>query len=155
MFGTPLSGVTEEDIPEAKEIVAIAEPKIIEEKTIKPVAKLAVAKPVEIEIPEVKGEATTTVPVTFKNVNLDLKKEETYKPEANITDKAIFYGPKYINTAFMLLFSVIFVATLLMVFIEIKRQHPKHIAYAVLLLVILLILMYFNVNYFELSFRAI
>lgn len=155
MFGTPLSGVTEEDLPKAVEVIAIAEPKIIEEKTIKPVAKLAVAKPVEIEIPEVKGEATTTVPVTFKNVNLDLKKEETYKPEANITDKAIFYGPKYINMAFMLLFSVIFVATLLMVFIEIKRQHPKHIAYAVLLLVILLILMYFNVNYFELSFRAI
>lgn len=154
MFGTPLSGVTEEDLPKAVEVIAIAEPKIIEEKTIKPVAKLAVAKPVEIEIPEVKGEATTTVPVTFKNVNLDLKKEETYKPEANITDKAIFYGPKYINMAFMLLFSVIFVATLLMVFIEIKRQHPKHIAYAVLLLVILLILMYFNVNYFELSFKA-
>jgi hypothetical protein len=155
MFGTPLSGVTEEDLPEAKEIVAIPEPKMTEEKTIKPVEKIAVAKPTETEIPEVKGEATTTVPVTFKNVNLDLKKEETYKPEANITDKAIFYGPKYINMAFMILFSVIFMATLLMVFIEIKRQHPKHIAYAVLLLIILLILMYFNVNYFELSFRVV
>jgi hypothetical protein len=155
MFGTPLSGVTEEDLPEAKEIVAIPEPKMTEEKTIKPVEKIAVAKPTETEIPEVKGEATTTVPVTFKNVNLDLSKEETYKPEANITDKAIFYGPKYINMAFMILFSVIFMATLLMVFIEIKHQHPKHIAYAVLLLIILLILMYFNVNYFELSFRVV
>ncbi len=149
MFGTPLSGVDEEEVSPSPKIIAKAE----EIKPTQVVAKVvSESEPPKTEITEVKGEATTTSPVaTFKNINL----VEAYKPESDITDKAIFYGPKYINMAFVLLFSFIFIATLLMVFVEIKRQHPKHIAYAVLLLIILLILMYFNVNYFELSFKMI
>ncbi len=157
MFGTPLSGVEEEEVIEAPKVIAKIEEKTEVKSLVvvnkSPEQKLAIVQEVpKIEIREVKGEATTTAPVvTFKNVNLS----ESYKPEADITDKIIFYGPKYINMAFIFLFSLIFIATLLMVFIEIKRQHPKHIAYAALLLIILLILMYFNINYFELSFKMI
>ena len=157
MFGTPLSGVEEEEVIQAPKIIAKVEEKTEVKSVVvvnkSPEQKLAIVQEApKIEIREVKGEATTTAPVvTFKNVNL----VEAYKPESDITDKAIFYGPKYINMAFVLLFSIIFVATLLLVFVEIKRQHPKHIAYAVLLLIILLILMYFNVNYFALSFKMI
>ena len=138
MFGSPLSGVKEEMIETPK--IALKQ----KEEDPKPILK------VEEINPEVKGDSINIASSTFKNVIIT----EEYKTESDFLDKALFYGPKYINMAFVLLFSIIFIATLLLIFIEIKKQHPKHIAYAVLLLIILLILMYFNVNYFELSFKA-
>ena len=138
MFGSPLSGVKEETIETPK--IALKQ----KEEDQKPILK------VEEINPEVKGDSINIASSTFKNVIIT----EEYKTESDFLDKALFYGPKYINMAFVLLFSIIFIATLLLIFIEIKKQHPKHIAYAVLLLIILLILMYFNVNYFELSFKA-
>lgn len=77
------------------------------------------------------------------------------KNYSNIYERLIYNGSNYVQNMLQILFVIIFIATLTDILVEIKKQHMRHIAYAVLLLIILITLMYLNKNYFELNFKVL
>lgn len=77
------------------------------------------------------------------------------KNYSKIYERLIYNGSNYVQNMLQILFVIIFIATLTDVLIEIKRQHLRHIAYAVLLLIILVTLMYINKNYFEINLKVL
>ncbi len=102
---------------------------------------------------------TTTVNISTGTVSLSSSSSSSLKVEgaanknySKIYERLIYNGSNYVQNMLQILFVIIFIATLTDVLIEIKRQHVRHIAYAVLLLIILTTLMYLNKNYFELNF---
>ena len=68
-------------------------------------------------------------------------------PEVSAIDKALTAPKTALETVYMVIGGIIFISLLILVLIEPKRQHPKNIIYAVLLLALVLILLYFSKNY--------
>lgn len=68
-------------------------------------------------------------------------------PEVSTLDKALTSPKTALETVYMVIGGIIFISLILLVFIERKRQHIKNIIYAVLLLALVLILLYFSKNY--------
>lgn len=58
--------------------------------------------------------------------------------------KFLFNGSSYIDILYKILCVIVVVALFTMIFIEVRRQHYKHIAYGVILLLVIVILMYAN-----------
>lgn len=59
-------------------------------------------------------------------------------------DRFIFFGSHYVQLLYIILIIVVGVALMTMILVEIKKQHPKHILYGVLLLLALAIFVYIN-----------
>lgn len=55
----------------------------------------------------------------------------------------------------MIIFIVVTVALLVIIFIEIEKQHPRHIIYGVVTLIVLLVCIYVTKNVFQLEFVLI
>ena len=68
-------------------------------------------------------------------------------PEVSAIDKALTAPKTALETVYMVIGGIIFISLLILVLIEPKRQHPKNIIYAVLLLALVLVLLYFSKNY--------
>ena len=111
---------------------------------------------------DVKGDSTETNPslqnisgqggvATVKNNNAQaLTEEEKLVVPLYSTwyDKIIFNGSRYIDTIYKSLLALIVVALLVMIVVEIRRQHIKHIFYAVALLILLQLFIYINQSFF-------
>ena len=67
--------------------------------------------------------------------------------EVSALDRALTAPKTALETVYMVIGGIIFISLLILVLIEPKRQHPKNIIYAILLLVLVLILLYFSKNY--------
>ncbi len=66
----------------------------------------------------------------------------------NWFERLIVNPAKTINKAYAVLFALILISLILKICIAIKKQHPRNIAYGVLLLVLVLIFMYINQEMF-------
>jgi hypothetical protein len=62
--------------------------------------------------------------------------------------KLVFWSTKYVDTLYKGLIILIALALLTMILVEIKKQHPRHIAYGVLMLVILSVFVFINRGFF-------
>lgn len=154
MFGTPVEKViepvvvkdapvlvakTKTDIP--KQEKQIEEVKEIKEKVVDevvvpvPDASLLISN----NESEVKGESTTSVAAPTH-------------PYSSVTEKTIFNSSKYASIALTFIFIIVFVALCVMIFIEIEKQHPRHIIYGVSTLAVLTLSIYIVHNVFELQF---
>jgi hypothetical protein len=63
-------------------------------------------------------------------------------------DKFIFNSPKYLDLLYKIILYIVMLALILMVAIEVKRQHPKNIAYGLCLIILVLTLSYLNKSIF-------
>lgn len=88
----------------------------------------------------VKGESTTSLPAGGY---------------ASEIDKTIFNSSKYASIALTIIFVIVFSALCITIFIEIEKQHPKHIIYGISTLVIVTACIYVIKNVFELQFILI
>ncbi|MEN9582060.1 MAG: hypothetical protein RL641_14 [Candidatus Parcubacteria bacterium] len=73
--------------------------------------------------------------------------EEVSAPKATFFEKALVRIPKISSSAIMVLAGMFFLGLLLFIFIEIKRQHPKHIFLGVFALVALASLAYVSQSF--------
>jgi hypothetical protein len=113
----------------------------------------------------VKGEATGTDVVSKERSNLvpvyntptlavvqntdNVTEVPPEKSEARVEystwlGRLLFSGSSYVDTIYKILILIIALALLTMIFVEIRRQHYKHILYGVLLLMILAVFVYLN-----------
>jgi hypothetical protein len=158
MFGTPAFAKT--TVTEAPKTAPVTSPK----PSVKPAPK-PVLKPVAVA-PTVKGEAieeskleTITETPEFVAVKNNAEVEETPvvappppKKYSAWHERFLFQDSKYVDTAYKILMGIVFVALIIMMVVEIKRQHPKNILYGVLILIILIVLMYLNRSLFMFAF---
>ncbi len=162
MFGAPAFA----SIPktEIKPTVTEATPKTIKEKPAP--TKVAVA-------PEVKGEESTlglnlkTITdtkdfISVKNLEATPIEEKietktsTVVPEVKTEtlkystwkERLMFMLPGYTNNFYKIFVFVVLIALILMMVIEIRRQHPKNIMYGVLIIVIIICFIYINKTMF-------
>lgn len=163
MFGTPaFSQVTKEEVEINK--VAIVEPivntkdkLVVENNEIKPIDDNVVAQ--VATAPKVMGEQvvlddsleTIDESPTFISVKNTAVAEEPVQPiaEENVKyassfQKFLFKIPGYTERFYEIFVWVILVALLLMMFIEIRRQHPKNILFGILIIVIIFTFIYLN-----------
>lgn len=119
------------------------------------------------ETGNVKGEATSTPTIIsalksnilsiFKSPTLVIVKntanvKEIVLGKGNIVaeqystwyEKLLFGGSWYIQMIYQFMIMFIALALIVMIFIEVKRQHPKHIIYGVLMLAILIVFVLIN-----------
>ncbi|MCX6757081.1 MAG: hypothetical protein NTW35_02970 [Candidatus Nomurabacteria bacterium] len=115
----------------------------------------------------VKGEATSTPtivsslksnilsifksPTLFIVKNTDNVKEVAPEKEVISVEKystwygrLLFGGSGYVQTIYQIMILIIAFALIVMIFIEIRKQHPKHIIYGVLMLAILIVFVLIN-----------
>ncbi len=111
----------------------------------------------------VKGDTTAEVsPIktVISTKDFTIAKDTTYEASTtNATlvtapeystwyERILFGGTRYVQNIYTALIILITVALLTMILVEVKKQHPKHILYGVLLLVILSIFVYINRGFF-------
>jgi hypothetical protein len=141
MFGTPITkqtlAVSQISKPKTETYVKNIK---VEDAVIVPVPDASLLMSAEDQVSDVRGESTSSVP------------SEEY---SSGVERTIFNTSKYASIALTVLFIIVFVATCVMIFIEIEKQHPRHIIYAVSTLVILTISIYIIKNVFELKFILI
>ncbi|HCC06476.1 TPA: hypothetical protein DEP94_03955 [Candidatus Nomurabacteria bacterium] len=172
MFGTPAVEVAEaavkEAIPVSTTTVAIqnkAEEKKLPEPAPTPTANvLAVAS--STSAGDVKGEATSTptlvssiksniisllkTPSTFIVKNISNVKEVKGDKEIVLEKYSTWYGRLlfggswYVQMIYQFMIVLMALALIVMIFIEVKKQHPKHIMYGVLMLAVLIVFVYIN-----------
>ncbi len=153
MFGAPaIVEKTPESIIENKEVV-----------TQKPIVKK------EVEVKENKAEDVVIVPVpdasllisdTDTAVNFEQAAEVRGESTTSLpadgyageVDKIIFNSSKYASIALTVIFIIVFSALCVTIFIEIEKQHPRHIIYGVSTLIIVTVSIYIIKNVFELQF---
>ncbi len=63
-------------------------------------------------------------------------------------ERFLFNQPSYTGIIYRILVAIVFIALVLMIVIEFRRQHPKNIMYGVLILVILFVFHYINQTVF-------
>jgi hypothetical protein len=66
-------------------------------------------------------------------------------------DRLTFLFPEYVNRFYKIFAWIILAALVLMLFIEIRRQHPKNIMYGILLIIIIFCFIYINKSMFVTS----
>ncbi len=79
------------------------------------------------------------------STDLVISEEKTY---TNWFERLIVNPESTVNKVYVILFVVILFSLILKIFIAIDKQHPKNIAYGVILLVIILVFMYLNQEIF-------
>lgn len=67
---------------------------------------------------------------------------------SNWSDKLLFGGSRYVDMIYKALIMIVAFAFVIMILIEYKKQHYKHILYGVVLLLTLVILVYINRSFF-------
>ncbi len=160
MFGSPIlsAGLNKKEkvvkkVPNTKTDPKIKQP--TENKT-----SLAVA-------PSVKGEEINVIEDTLQTItdtkefiavkNTNAEEEKVINSPIVKSDpvyysswyeRLMFMMPTHINKIYEIIMLVVLVALMLMIAIEVKRQHPKNIVYGVLLLIIMGSLMYVNKAFF-------
>ena len=168
MFGTPAVEVAEAAIVEVEPVstttVAVKEKNVISKSF--EVATTTNVIAVAQTNGEIKGEATSTptfVSAIKSNIISLLKTPATFivKNTANVKEVApekeyvvekystwygrlLFGGSWYIQMIYKFMIMIVALALIVMIFIEVKRQHLKHIIYGVLLLAILIVFVYIN-----------
>lgn len=128
-----------------------------EEKVVKASEKMAVVTETKVvaEVKDLKVEedsaetfAETQNPNYEENVlsgETSEVKSETY---TNWFERFLVNPGDAVNKAYVLLFVIILFSLILKIFVAIQKQHPKNIAYGVLLLILILIFMYINQEMF-------
>lgn len=120
------------------------------------------SKKIEL-VPEVKGESIGSIEnikvleesdefISVKNT--DIKEDLSHfniggtniVPEKNSSflDRIIFSSPNTVDVIYRILIYIVLIALFMLMFIEIKRQHPKNILYGVGLLILIVFLSYIN-----------
>jgi hypothetical protein len=79
---------------------------------------------------------------TTKGVTADVF--TTVPTYATWYEKLLYSSPSLVSSLYMVFISIISIALLLFIFVEIKKQHPKHIMYGVLVFTIFSTLLYLN-----------
>lgn len=122
------------------------------------------------QTPEVKGEAASSAPVSIPAIVKPVlepiittselaivKNTEDVNPvvsEAPVEkyskwyERFLFGGSYYVDLAYKALFALVLIALLSMVFIEVRRQHWKHIVYGLSLLLVLTLSLLINQSFF-------
>ena len=168
MFGSPILSVglnkkekVAKKVPNTKIDPKINQPK--ENKT-----SLAVAPSVKGEEINVLEDTLQTITdtkefIAVKNTKAEAEEEQAINSLIVKSDpvyysswyeRLIFMIPTHINKIYKIIMLVVLVSLMLMIVIEIKRQHPKNIVYGVLLLIIMFSLVYINKAMFVNSFLA-
>jgi hypothetical protein len=138
MFGRPLP----------KPLVTVKPESLLPETTQTPApAKIAV---VEKPAPTVLSETDTFIAVENPAVEENLEVlNEPVAQNSEISPSTVLTSPqKNISTIYTILAAIIVLALLLMIFIEIRRQHPRNIIAGVLLLFLIFVLFYAYHNLF-------
>lgn len=98
---------------------------------------------------EVENSFTETVNPLYENQNVAGAENNT-SPEVYTSrfERFLVNPGEAVNKAYVILFVLILFSLILKIFIAINKQHPKNIAYGVLLLILVLIFMYINQEMF-------
>lgn len=165
MFGTPAVEVAEAAVIPVKTIATSTEiNKAVNNKVLEMASTTNVLSATTSA--NVKGEATSTPTIVsslksnilsiFKSSTLSIVKNtanvKEVAPEREITveqystwyEKLLFGGSWYVQMVYKFMIMFIALALIVMIFIEVKRQHPKHILYGVLMLAILIVFVFIN-----------
>lgn len=139
-----------------------------------PTALLAVATTTKSPLPEIKGESAGSTPpeetvppkpkyepilntssvAVVRNTDeveplaLDTVSQPYPEKYSKWYERFLFGGSYYVDMAYKVLLTVVFAALLVMILIEVRRQHWKHIAYGLSVLVILLLCIMINEIFF-------
>ncbi len=154
MFGTPLNASALESTSD-KIDTATATPKIV----VKATTTLSTATTTLLFAnPEVKGTTTESLQPIITTSELAVVKNLTNGEVTSVKKTAVTYskwyerllfgGSRYVTFAYEFLIAFVTVALLMMLFIEIKRQHWRHISYGVLMIVIMIAFVYINNIFF-------
>ncbi|MDD5068288.1 MAG: CAP domain-containing protein [Candidatus Pacebacteria bacterium] len=142
-FGTPSLASAEGNVrPVLKEV-----------KSIAPISQVQVS-------PEVAGES---VKKDFVQAEAPLQTFVAVKNEAAVSSapaqqaidgnsfpklswyqRAVLLYPKIVSDAYIVLAGIVVLSLVLLIFIEVKKQHPKHILYGFLVLALVLVLLYLS-----------
>jgi len=162
-FGTPLSFTV--SAPETPDTAPTSTPASLPQPAPKNTILAENAPASAVSAPVVKGETTTEVQnlqtiaemnnfIAVKNIAVSAPVQSTAPSAASSQtpapkystwpERLLVFGPNYVSILYLALLAVVFVAFVLMIVIEIKKQHPKNIFYGVLLLFILISLAYIN-----------
>lgn len=91
---------------------------------------------------------TPTLAIVKNTNDLKVVPPEKYVPEAENYStwygRALFGSSGYVQMIYKFMIVFIALALIVMIFIEIRRQHPKHIMYGVLMLAILMVFVFIN-----------
>lgn len=108
--------------------------------------------------PEIKGATTTPYEpiVTTKELAVVKNTDEVDKvsPSTSVTRYSTWYGrmifgaPHYVQVTYQVLLAIIILALIVMLAIEFKRQHWKHIAYALALVLVVTLCILINQMFF-------
>lgn len=111
----------------------------------------------------VKGDSvdeSSPIKTVVSTKDFAIAKDTTYESTTSATllttapqystwyDRLVFWGSHYVDTIYKVLILIIALALLTMILVEVKKQHPKHILYGVLMLLILSIFVYINRGFF-------
>lgn len=158
MFGTPAYAEVNE-----RKIVQVEKNKIIVSATGTDNNQLQITEEDRSTIAgDVKGEIVSSGPflesisllggmIVAKNSVADPLSEEkklTVPTYSTWYDKIVFNGSRYIGSFYNGLFLLIGISLLVMIVVEIRKQHIAHILYGVLLLLLLQLFMYINQSFF-------
>ncbi len=132
--------------PEVKGETLVTKGTRIATTTVSPEEKITLQKITEtpelIIVKTVEEVASTTL--MQEEATVDSKLSTTLIKYAPWYGTYIFNGPEYVENFYKILILVTILALLAMIFIEMRRQHYKHIAYGAILIVILTLLVYIN-----------
>ena len=108
--------------------------------------------------PEIKGATTTPYEpiITTKELAVVKNTDEVDKtsPSTSATTYSTWYGrmifgaPHYVQVLYQVLLTIIILALIVMLAIEFKRQHWKHIAYALALILVVTLCILINQMFF-------
>lgn len=113
--------------------------------------------------PKVKGESVARLEdletitntksfVSVKNNGVDTNADKALISEksqhSTWKDRLIFLIPSYTDTIYHILILIVFISLLIMSIVEIRIQHPKNIAYGILLIIIMTSFIYMNGSLF-------
>jgi len=168
MFGTPAVEVAEAAVMEAVPVSTTTV--VVKEKEVtNKFVNIATATDVVAVVSPtgtVKGEASSTptfvssltsniisilkTPSTFIVKNISNVKEVKGDKEIVLEKYSTWYGRLlfggswYVQMIYQFMIVLMALALIVMIFIEVKKQHPKHIMYGVLMLAILIVFVYIN-----------
>jgi hypothetical protein len=100
------------------------------------------------EFVSVKNTAIPETNVSENNIvtNNEVPKYSTW------FERFVFLTPTYVNNIYRIIVAITLIALILMVVIEVKRQHPKNIIYGICVIVIIFCFIYINKEVLALNF---
>jgi hypothetical protein len=143
LFGTPASMVYESEEYGKTETSG----SVLGTDTIKVASAAETVGAQQVADVHVVSETPSTIVAensAVQSVNLGV---ETVSPKATPIEKAIVRIPSISNTALMALAGIVLAGLLLFVFVEIKRQHPKHVFLGIFAFVALVSLAYVSQSF--------